>query len=43
MYIVEKKDDLRHRKAYYCNECVVPYRDSDEGKKYFTVKPIKSK
>ena len=39
-YLVEKKADLSHRKAYYCEECVQPYRDSDEGEKHFRVTPI---
>lgn len=42
-YVVEKKCDLRHRKAYYCKECVQLFRDSEEGKKHFTVKPINTK
>ena len=40
-YVVEKKGDLSHRKAYYCKECVQPYRDSEEGKKYFRVTSLK--
>lgn len=39
-FLVEKKGSLSHRRAYYCKECVQPYRDSEEGIENFTVKSI---
>lgn len=41
-YKVTKKGDLSHREALVCEECVKPYRDSEDGKKFFDVGKVSS-